>query len=182
MFLSIFYFLAVFSFELEGITFLDTLQTEGKVLVLNGTGLRIKKIFFIDVKVYAAGLYLEKKETNPSKILDLNSPKCLILKFIYSRVGKDKLVEAFEEGFKNNNPVLAEKLGNEIEKFLSFWKEMKEGEEARLIYLPNCGTKVVINGKEIGTIEGEEFSKLLFSVWLGENPPNKELKEGLLGK
>ena len=181
-FLLILVFFAAYSFELEGIKFSDTLQIEGKTLILNGAGLRIKKIAFVGVKVYAAGLYLEKKETNASKILDLNSAKCLVMKFTYSSVGKDKLVEAFEEGFKSNNPALAEKLRAEVDKFLSFWSEMKEGDEARLIYFPNDGTKVVIKGKEMGTIEGGEFSKLLFSVWLGENPPNKELKEGLLGK
>lgn len=42
--------------------------------------------------------------------------------------------------------------------------------------------KTVIKGKEMGTIEGRDFSKLLFSVWLGENSLNKELKNGLLGK
>ncbi|MCX7830579.1 MAG: chalcone isomerase family protein, partial [Acidobacteria bacterium] len=121
--LSIFVFLCIsaFAIEIEGINFSDTIQIEGKTFVLNGAGLRIKKVAFIGVKVYAAGLYLEKKEQNAQKILDEQIAKCLIMKFIYSSVGKDKLVEAFEEGFKNNNPSLADKLRPQVDKFLSFW-------------------------------------------------------------
>ncbi|MFB3851773.1 MAG: chalcone isomerase family protein [Acidobacteriota bacterium] len=174
--------LSAFSLDIEGIKFSDTMKIEGRTFFLNGAGLRIKKIAFVGVKVYAAALYLEKKERSAEKILDENSAKCLLMKFVHSSVSKDKLVEAFEEGFKNNNPSLTDKLRPQIDKFLSFWSEMKEGDEAEIIYIPIIGTKTVIKGKEMGTIEGGDFSKLLFSVWLGENPPNKELKDGLLGK
>ncbi len=174
--------LSLLALEIEGIKFPDSTQIEGKTFVLNGAGLRIKKVAFIGVKVYAAGLYLENKEKSPEKILNESVSKCLVMKFIYSSVSKEKLSEAFEEGFLNNNPVLTEKLRPQVNQFLSFWSEMKEGDEAKIIYTPSSGTTVIIKEKVAGKILGGDFSRLLFSVWLGNSPPNKELKDGLLGR
>lgn len=179
---SLFFCLFVYSFDLDGLNFSEVINIEGKNFVLNGAGMRIKKIAFVGIKVYAAGLYLENKEKNPEKILSENVSKCLLMHFVYSNVGKDKLKDAFLEGFQNNNPLLSEKLRSSVDRFLSFWDDMKSGDGAKLIYIKDQGTKVIIKNKEIGTIEGKDFSRLLFSVWLGDNPPNKELKEGLLGK
>lgn len=183
--LMLFFALACFSFysfEIEGIRFPDSMQIGGKTFILNGAGLRIKKIAFIQVKIYAAGLYLEKKEKDAKKVLEQNISKSIVMKFIYSNVSKEKLVEAFEEGFNNNNSSLSRKLRPQVEQFFSFWGEMKEGDEAKMIYTPSSGTTILINDKETGKIEGGEFANLLFSVWLGEKPVNKELKESLLGK
>jgi hypothetical protein len=46
------------------------------------------------------------------------------------------------------------------------------------------GTTVTAShkGKTTGTIEGAEFRRALMAVWLGEKPPNKELKAGVLGR
>ena len=49
--------------ELKGVKMEDTLDIEGKKLVLNGMALRKKFIF----KVYVAGLYLPEKEQDAKK-------------------------------------------------------------------------------------------------------------------
>jgi len=41
---------------------------------------------------------------------------------------------------------------------------------------------VVVKGQTKGTIAGADFGKGVFSIFLGPNPPNKGLKNGLLGK
>ena len=172
---------AIFAAEIEGVFFPDTLDIGEKKLVLNGTGLRLKKILLVSVKVYAAGLYLEQKETDPRKIMNEDKTKVLLMHFIYSNVSKDKLKEAFLEGFENNGGAEAPKLKTQTDKFIAFWPDMEKNAEAKLIYIPGTGTKVMIKEKEAGTIEGAQFGKLLFSVWLGPEPPNEELKTGLLG-
>jgi len=172
--------LAVFSKEFEGIFFPDTLEVDGKKLVLNGVGLRLKKVLLLNIKVYAAGLYLEEKSSAPKEIIGSDKPKAIFMHFIYSNVGKDKLIEAFNEGFEANGAAEAKELKPQIEKFLSFWPDMAKDDQARLIYSPGTGTRVIIKGKEAGLIEGAQFAKLLFSVWLGPKPPNEELKTGML--
>jgi len=38
-----------------------------------------------------------------------------------------------------------------------------------------------VNGATKGIIKGDDFTKALFSIWLGADPPNPEIKSGLLG-
>ena len=38
------------------------------------------------------------------------------------------------------------------------------------------------NDKELGTIEGMEFKKALFGIWLSNRPADDDLKEAMLGK
>jgi Chalcone isomerase-like len=42
------------------------------------------------------------------------------------------------------------------------------------------GECVDVKGAAKGTIKGDDFAKAFFSIWLGD-PPNPELKSGLLG-
>jgi chalcone isomerase-like protein len=37
------------------------------------------------------------------------------------------------------------------------------------------------NGAIKGIIKGDDFAKAFFSIWLGADPPNPEIKSGLLG-
>ena len=38
-----------------------------------------------------------------------------------------------------------------------------------------------VNGAVKGTIKGDDFAKAFLSIWLGGDPPNPEIKAGLLG-
>ena len=38
------------------------------------------------------------------------------------------------------------------------------------------------NGAKKGSIDGHDFKKALFGIWLGKKPADDDLKEGMLGK
>jgi hypothetical protein len=59
--------------------------------------------------------------------------------------------------------------------------DVVEGDEILLAYVPGKGTSVSIRGTEKGTVEGKDFTDALFSVWLGANPVQEDLKKALLG-
>ena len=61
---------AVFGAELKGVTMPDQDKIESKNLVLNGQGIREVSVLGIIVRVYVAGLYLEKKSEKENDILD----------------------------------------------------------------------------------------------------------------
>lgn len=44
---------------------------------------------------------------------------------------------------------------------------------------PDAG--VDVNRTVRGTIQGDDFARAFLSIWLGDQPPNPELKAGLLG-
>ena len=60
---------------LAGVTLPDTVQVDGRTLVLDGLGLRKK----FGVKVYVAGLYLEHKSSDSSAILKADAPKRIVM-------------------------------------------------------------------------------------------------------
>ena len=172
----------LYAAELQGVSMPDQITVGQSNLVLNGLGLRIKKVAFIGVKVYVAGLYLPSRSSNAEAILAANEPKQIVMHFLYKDVGKDKLVEGWTEGFEKNSHDMMPTLKARLDTFNGYWSGMKTGDVAVLTYIPGTGTKVEIKGKEMGVIEGQDFARALFAIWLGPNPPNKELKEGLLGK
>lgn len=168
--------------QLEGVSLPDQVTVGQAALTLNGMGVRIKKVAFIKVKVYVAGLYLPKPASDPAQILAADEPKQLVMQFLYKEVEKEKLTEAWTEGFQKNSGAQMAALKDRLERFNALWTDMRTGDKALLTYIPGTGTKVEIKGKEAGVIEGKDFAQALFAVWLGQNPPNEELKAGLLGK
>src|SRR5256885_10815848 len=90
--------------ERGGVTMPDTVTVEGKNLVLNGMGIREATVF--NVKVYVAGLYVEKKSQAADELIRSEQVKRLDLVFVRD-VDHDDVVEAWHKGFKNNGPDMA---------------------------------------------------------------------------
>ena len=67
--------------ELDGVVMPDTEDVAGHHLVLNGLGLRTYSI--LRVHVYVAGLYLERRSSDPNAILASSQPK--LLRFVFLR-------------------------------------------------------------------------------------------------
>jgi hypothetical protein len=162
---------------LAGVTLPDTAQVGGKTLVLNGLGLRTKYM----VKVYVAGLYLEKKSSDADAICKTDAPRQIVMKFVHS-ASKSQMSDAFEEGFSNNAPDANKTMKPDIDRLLGALEPVKPGDEMVFTYVPGAGTTFALNGKEKLTISNAAFAPVLFSVWLGPKPPNAELKKGLLGQ
>ncbi len=163
---------------LAGVTLPDTVTVGGQTLLLNGMGVRTK----VFVKVYVGGLYLEKKTSDAAAIIKLDAPKRVVLHFVYSEVGRDKMVESFSEGFQANAPEKLKTIKTQIDQFLAALEPMKKGDELTVTYTPATGTVLELRGKEKLTIPGQDFGRAVFSVWFGPKPPTNDLKSGLLGK
>lgn len=163
---------------LAGVTLPDTITVGSRTLVLNGLGLRTK----LFVKVYVAGLYLEKKSDDAAAIVQSDSAKRIVLQFIRSEVGREQMTEAFDEALKANAPDKAASLQAECKQFLGALETMREKEQFAVTYVPGEGTTVTVRGKDKLTIPGQAFGQVVFSMWLGPKPPNAGLKNGLLGK
>jgi hypothetical protein len=157
----------------------DSLMAGKDELVLNGAGFR-KKFF---IKVYAAGLYLKEKNTDPHKIIDLDEPMAIRMYFVYSEVSSKKLVDAWNEGFINGTGGNIASIKTEIDTFNSFFsQEARENDIYDIIYIPAQGVSVYMKGELKGTIKGLDFKKAVFGIWLGEKPADAKLKKRMLGE
>ena len=86
-----------FAMQVADVTLPDSLMAGGDTLLLNGAGLRKKFI----IKVYAGGLYLKQKDTDPVKIIDEDAPMAIRMHFIHDGVSSEKLVDGWNKGFMN---------------------------------------------------------------------------------
>src|SRR5688500_14740701 len=77
----------------------DSITVNNQKLVLNGAALRKKFV----VKVYVGSLYLPPKQTSAASILAADAPRRQVMHFLYD-VDKEKMVEAWTEGLRDNTP------------------------------------------------------------------------------
>ena len=165
--------------QLAGVSLPDDATVGDKHLVLNGLGLREATVLMVDV--YVAGLYVASKTTDPAAILAPSAPKQIVMKFVRS-VGKEKLVEAWTEGFGKNGKDKAAAVAPGLAQLNAAMTDVKKGDVLALTFLPGKGTTVSVKGHDAATIAGDDFAGVLFSIWLGPDPPNVGLREGLLGR
>lgn len=164
--------------EIAGVSFDDKITIGGESLILNGVGLRKKLL----VKVYAAGLYLKQKATDPYAIIEADDAMAIVLRFIHDEVSQENLIKAWKEGFEKSTKGQEAKIHKEIEVFNSLFNApARKGDVYEFAYVPKEGTIIKINGKELKKLPGLEFKKALFGIWLCDEPADASLKNGLLG-
>lgn len=164
----------------EGQTFPQTVTVDGTTLNLNGLGIREASVF--QVNVYVAGLYLETLSTDANTILSSDTRKRIVLKFVHEVTGAD-IKGAFEEGFRNNGGATAALASRRAQ--LLGWMEtiekLEPGDTMTFTYIPGTGLQVNVDGTNKGTITGADFQRAFFALFIGQNPPNRGLRTGLLG-
>ena len=163
--------------EVAGVSLPETATVEGKALKLNGMGLRKKVVF----KVYVAGLYLETSSKDAASVISSDQVKRMQLSVLRS-LSSHQVNEAIEEGFEKNSKANMAGLKARLEKLGTMIPNVEKGDQILLTYVPGKGTVVSAKNAEKGVIEGKDFADALFSVWLGANPVQEDLKEALLGK
>ena len=164
--------------ECKGINFPDQAQVEGTTLALNGLGLRQAMAF--KVNVYVAALYVVKTSSDTNALLGSNAPSELILQFVRN-VGADDLRKGWSEGFEMNSKDQLSALKDRIATLNGWMTDVKTGERLTFIRKPGAGLQVDVNGAVKGTIKGDDFAKAFLAIWLGGDPPNPEIKAGMLG-
>jgi len=164
--------------ECLSVSFPDRMRVDGSELTLNGLGVR--KATFLKVNVYVAALYASKPSRDPKALVAASGPDELILHFVRN-VGVDDLTKAWNEGFERNSKSQLPAFKERIAKLNGWMSDMKTGQRLSFIRRPGVGIEVAVDGAVKGTVEGDDFARALLSIWLGETPPNPELKQGLLG-
>ena len=162
-----------------GISMPNEIEKDGEKFILNGIGLRLSRFLAFKIKVYAAGLYLTKKSPDPETIISDDQPRHIELHFLRD-VNQNKIRNAMQKSFERNAGELIDTLKVRIEAFKDAMTDLKTGQTLTFSYLPGKGTTVTLEGVKKAIIEGADFASALFSLWLA-NPPNSELKIGLLG-
>ena len=164
--------------ECKGVSFPDQAQVDGSALTLNGLGLR--QATMLKVNVYVGALYVAKTSSDANAILGANSSYELVLQFVRD-VGAGDVRKGWEEGFEKNAKAQLPALKDRIAMLNGWMADVKTGQRIVFTFKPGTGVEVKGGGTSMGTIKGDDFGKALLSIWLGGEPPNPEIKSGLLG-
>ncbi len=163
--------------EIEGVAFAESYQAGSAKLTLNGVGLAK---FLRTINVYAGALYLAAG-TKVDQVLD-DVPKRLELSYFRSVEAKD-ITRASEKNLADNVPqATIAALRPRIDRMHRAYENVKAGDRYALTYIPGVGTELALNGQPKVVVEGADFAAAYFSIWLGPDPINQPLKEGLLTK
>lgn len=164
---------------IEGVDLPDTLTANSAELKLNGAGVRSK--WFMDL--YVGGLYVPETSQDAQRIISADEPQAITLHIISGMITSDRMTSATMEGFESATDGNTAPIQSQIDAFLDVFKEeIKEGDVFELVYLPGTGVRVLKNGQERGVIEGMEFKKALFGIWLSDEPAQEDLKQSMLGQ
>jgi hypothetical protein len=164
--------------ECEGVRVAETIEVGGEKLVLNGLGLREATVF--QLNVYVGALYLKAPSSDGNAVANADEVKLIRLSFLRD-VTKGDMRKAITDGFKSSSGDEWPALEARAQKFFELLPAFEQGQSLTLWYAPGKGVQVKAPGKGSGTIEGFDFARALFRVWLGEHPPSAALKKGLLG-
>ena len=165
--------------EVNGVTVPRKIEFQGKSLQLNGAGGRSK----MWLEVYVQALYLSQLSQDPQFIIDSDTEMAIRIEITSSMVSSNKLTKAMNTGFEKSAGSNLAQLRPRIEEFKTFLSDaITEKDVFILAYNPLDQTINVYKNETLkGKINGFDFKKALFGIWLSDKPVDETLKKHLLG-
>lgn len=165
-----------FAADVAGVKLPATVEIGGQQLQLNGYGIR-KKLFF---KIYVGSLYTAQKAASTAAVIDGAGGKLIRMNFLYSKVEKQKIVDAFAEGFANNSPEIAD--SPDAKTFLGWFDaDFIEGDQVNLAISRDGAISVSHNDRALGSLTSPALARAILLIYLGEKPADASMKAGMLG-
>ncbi|MBD3635737.1 MAG: chalcone isomerase family protein [Crocinitomicaceae bacterium] len=165
--------------KIGGIVMPNVMKVGDQYLKMNGGGMREK--YWIDL--YVGVLYLANKSSDADKIISADEPMAIKMRIVSGMVSNSKLEDAVRDGMEKSTNGNIEPVKDRMEKLIAegFKDDVEDGDEFDLIYMPGKGTTLKKNNKALVTVEGLDFKKALFGVWLCDEPAQESLKKKMLG-
>jgi len=164
--------------SMEGVTLPYQIEVFGRKLILNGLGLREATIFQLDV--YVAGLYLESKNKNEDDIIRSNQVKSIQMQFVRN-ISASTMRKSFIKSIKRNCEINCQTLFTTVTELGKRLPDIRDGDHMGYEFGPDY-VRITFNGIEKGVIRGEENTRVVISSFIGHRPPDKEMKDGMLGR
>jgi hypothetical protein len=162
--------------ELDGVVLPDRLEAAGRTLALNGMATRTYSVF--RVKVYVAGLYLERPSRDAAEVLASPEPKVVLVRYLRS-VGREDAAAAWAHFLRANCVPPCRFPEDAAARFAATLEPVAAGETMDLV-VADGAVEVVANGRSKGVVRDALFSRLLLATWIGRAPTSEAVKRGLL--
>jgi hypothetical protein len=171
-----------FAVDAKDVKFPAQLTLDSVDLVFNGSGIRVKKIGFVKVKPYVAALFLKEKNADADAVVNADAPMAIRLYITSKLISSDKMTKSTRAGFEKSTKGNTAPIQKEIDAMMDVFKDKINIDDVYdMVYVPGTGTCIYKQGEKKTTIEGLEFKKALFGIWLGAEPVLDTMKAGMLG-
>ena len=145
-------------------------------LELKGTAVLTYLMF---IKAYAGALYLPDEVEGKHALTDV--PRCLTLEYRVAIKAEDFATATSESILKSEGSEAYRVLEPDINRLNRLYRDVRPGDRYALTYMPDNGTELSLNGQPLGKITGRDFSRAVFSIWLGPTPIDKRFRDQLTG-
>lgn len=169
-----------FALTVDDVNVPPTYKVDGQELILNGAGLRAKRIIF-NIHVYVGALYVKAKSSDADALINSTDPQAITMVFKRG-LSKSTLKDAWSESIKKNCRAECDHLPEWFAALDDVMTDVKENDGARILF--NGDTVVFeIDGKKhtSGKITSAAFRKSLMAAFIGKYPPTEDFKKALLG-
>jgi flagellar motor switch/type III secretory pathway protein FliN len=165
---------------LEGQRFEDTTELSDRTLRLNGLGLR----GVAWVKAFVAGLYLSAPTKDAAQAIAMQGPKRVRLKIMLAAPSEELTKSLIRRINRHETEAVKTQLGDRLPKLASMIDglgDLQPGDTLDLDYIPDKGVSLRYNDKAVGgTVPGDDLYRAVLKIFVGEQPVDGRMKEGLL--
>ncbi len=160
----------------SGVCFVRETEVSGNTLSVRDIGTYRAWGF----RVYTTTLYIPSGVEGIDEVLSANTPRKLVLHY-HRSITADDLAESTEEFASRNPRNDMAALRERLDKLYDAYKDVGSGDEYAISYTPNEGTTIELNDEKIISIEGGDFARAFFGIWLGEEPISSGIRDRLVG-
>ncbi len=144
-------------------------------LVLRGTG----SLRYWGFLVYTAGLYAPP-DALPDD--DIAAQPHMIRLHYHRSLTEENFRESTTEGIEKNSRTDAAKLADPLDEVNDLYRDVKQGDEYRVVYDPEVGVSLYFNETFQGTITGgEDFARAYLGIWIGPEALSSSMRDKLWG-
>lgn len=165
---------------LEGQRFEDTTTLSDRTLRLNGLGLR----GVAWVKAFVAGLYLSAPTKDAAQAIAMPGPKRVRLKIMLEAPSHELTKSLIRRINRHEPEPVKAQLGDRLPRLAAMIDDLGDlspGDTLDLDYVPDKGVSLRYNDKPVGnTLPGEDLYRAVLKIFVGEQPVDRKMKEGLL--
>lgn len=163
----------------DGITFPTTERVDGRVLHLNGVGVRTATIFRIHV--YLAALYVEHPSHDANAIEASPEIKTLFLEFMRS-ASKERVQNSMRksEAAYCKEARCPASDAQDIEQFVAKFPAVKHGDYITYVFSPG-GLRVLLNNTPLVAFSNPDFARRFLDSFIGLHATIPSLRNALLG-
>lgn len=130
-------------------------------LALQGIGL----LRYWGFRVYTAALYVPSGWEEGGDVLDANVARKLEIRY-HRSIAREDIIKASEKAIAANPANDVHVLRERLNRIHSMYVDVEEGDSYVLLYEPEKGTSLYFNGEFVGLIEGADFTRAKFGIWL----------------